>query len=833
MENILIDGKLIKDPLVNSDFLLALDKIKEKEIYARITVLSWQENPIEYIEGRITGGSINIDGASVIRRSCSLTLVATDLNINDFYWGLKSKFKLEIGVKNKIDKNYPDIIWFPQGLYVFTSFSTSLNATSYTISLSGKDKMCLLNGDIDGALPHTIDFGTVSEYDKETNFTTITPIPIKEIIRYCVSVYGNEPLHNIIINDVDDYGVELLEYRGDSPIYFFKNDMGYINMTMNKNMPCYVFEKNDWIQTFIGNDEKIVYDNLNEIIELSASYKTGTKIRLDKNNPESEFTLARIEYGQTAGYRLTELTYAGELIANPGESLTSVLDKIKNMLGNYEYFYDINGQFIFQKQKNYLYEQWNPLRENINSDNKNDLYVESAAYTSALAYAFHNSNFFTSISNQPQLNNIKNDFSIHGTRTSLLGDDINIRMRYALDYKPELYTNYDNTMTYLSNHIIWDQERLDKLPKNTEKLLVDWREVIYQMGQDYMQNNNKDNFYFTIQNNNLNLYPGGKTNYERYYTDLNSSWRDIYELPIQEENEPLKEYRYYIRKDMGYEECIFMKYDDSGNPTILDDKVGPSGQANIAKIKTPEDNVQYYYWNKNDKIWAEYENISKFLENNDYYIKSKNDRGEDVYLKINIYQFKDKENNKYYYYLNQNDIIPFEHWNKKVIHNPSLIDFWMDFLGEGSELEKYFISAIGSRSKVINDDKITGMYFKEVPSVIFITPEEWNAMGGQPIQTGYIYIRINSSLNGFFNISARGKSAHDVMEESLYQNTYAIDNITINTIPIYYLQPNTRISVQDFNSNIEGEYIISKLTIPLTYNGTMSITASRAVDTIY
>jgi len=52
-------------------------------------------------------------------------MVAQDVNINDFYWGLKNKFRLEVGLTNKIDSNYPDIIWFPQGLYVITSFSTN------------------------------------------------------------------------------------------------------------------------------------------------------------------------------------------------------------------------------------------------------------------------------------------------------------------------------------------------------------------------------------------------------------------------------------------------------------------------------------------------------------------------------------------------------------------------------------------------------------------------------------------------------------------------------------------------------------------------------------
>jgi hypothetical protein len=64
----------------------------------------------------------------------------------------------------------------------------------------------------------------------------------------------------------------------------------------------------------------------------------------------TEYTFAKIEYGQTAGYRQTPLTYAGDLIANIGENITSVLDKIKNMLGEFEYFYDLDGHFVFQKK---------------------------------------------------------------------------------------------------------------------------------------------------------------------------------------------------------------------------------------------------------------------------------------------------------------------------------------------------------------------------------------------------------------------------------------------------------------------------------------------------
>ena len=121
--------------LYDKDFLLKLDQYKHKVVYARVTALTFQETPIEYIEGRVTQGSINLDGASAVRRTCSLTIAAPEFNYNDYYWGLNTKFKLEIGVENHIDNIYPDIIWFQQGIYLITSFNTSRNANSFNITI--------------------------------------------------------------------------------------------------------------------------------------------------------------------------------------------------------------------------------------------------------------------------------------------------------------------------------------------------------------------------------------------------------------------------------------------------------------------------------------------------------------------------------------------------------------------------------------------------------------------------------------------------------------------------------------------------------------------------
>ena len=73
--------------LLDENFLATLSEQKERDIYARIISLDINENPIDQIEGRVTGGSINVDGDSAIRRTCSLSMITDKVDINEFYWG--------------------------------------------------------------------------------------------------------------------------------------------------------------------------------------------------------------------------------------------------------------------------------------------------------------------------------------------------------------------------------------------------------------------------------------------------------------------------------------------------------------------------------------------------------------------------------------------------------------------------------------------------------------------------------------------------------------------------------------------------------------------------
>lgn len=862
------------NPLLDKEFLKQLDMSQHKETWARITALSTDESPIEYIEGRVTGGSLNIDGNSALRRTCNLDMVAKDININDFYWGLKNKFKLEIGLSNTINSQYDDIIWFKQGVFIITSFNTSLTTNNYTISISGKDKMCLLNGDMGGNLPASIDFAQIEtqqklytpitfeknsegkaltyqagkyytiiqndykaiyelalgEFDETKQYykfegreATLENLPLYNIIREAVHTYAKEPYYNIVINDLDESALELLEYRGDDPIYLLRNSDGeFQDLTINGDQDCKSNEdgKEFKISEFLEGgeyynraDKRIADTNIKSSLgeEKSGPLKVKFKIFDWENQTESWsselYTVAPMQSGETAGYRVTELTYPGELISSIGESLTSILDKIKNMLGNFEYFYDVDGRFIFQKKKTYINTSWNPIKET-----EDELYVENAVYAnSSIEYSFEGNNLISSFQNAPVLNNVKNDFSVWGTRKTITGAEVPIHARYAIDKKPYSYTSISISRDE-AEVLIEEFPDLypidDNLKEDTWKKFYqvsetyttddyDWREIIYRMALDYYKYGQMDSFASKIINANKgkgnqgeDLYITGFTGYEQYYIDMQGFWRQLYD--------PNPEIKYTFKDGSWTDVRVPVSSDNSdGDYTV---------EKEWQSLKVKDISCDYYI--SSEKFDNE---LSIYYDKEKFEIK-KDENGDPLAETFDVV-----EDNKLKY------------WNRLITESPQNFNFWIEFLDQPGELEQFAVYTIGERPKVVNDTNIKAVYYKEIPNIIYQSFSDYNP---EDRQEGYTYAFLPPQYENVFSISAQGKSAQDEINELMYNHSYCIENITVNTIPIYYLEPNVRIYVHDDNSKIDGQYIISRLTIPLTYNGTMSISATKAPERI-
>jgi hypothetical protein len=81
--------------------------------------------------------------------------------------------------------------------------------------------MCLLNGEVGGSLGSSVDFGTI-EQEYSPGVWKKVKMPVKDIIREMVHAYAGEPFHNIVINDLESYGMTLQEYRYNDPMFLFR-----------------------------------------------------------------------------------------------------------------------------------------------------------------------------------------------------------------------------------------------------------------------------------------------------------------------------------------------------------------------------------------------------------------------------------------------------------------------------------------------------------------------------------------------------------------------------------------------------------------------------------
>ena len=380
--------------LNDSDFLEKINSDRQQTQYVKITLLDWEENPIEEIQGLTTGGSINLNGDSAVRRTCNLSMYVYKENYmritdpNNMI-SINKKVFLEVGLKNNTDKytDY-DIIWQPQGIYVITACGTSHSTSGITLNINLQDKMCLLNGTCGGVLPSSIQFDRYDTIDESGAYVTLRPT-IVQIIRELVNHWGNEQLGKIIIKDIDERIKCAMRWIGDTPIYAY-SDEGQYHMTTNKSIA-------------------------------------------------EQYTYTEYNWGEDVGYIFTDFTYPGNLIANPGDTICTILDKIKSTLGNYEYFYDVDGNFHFQEIKNYL----NITQATTDLNNMhNEQYLVDISKGQNV-YNFKDSKLFTSYSNSPNYSNIKNDYVVWGIRQNTEGIKVPIRYHLAIDSKPQTGNIYN------------------------------------------------------------------------------------------------------------------------------------------------------------------------------------------------------------------------------------------------------------------------------------------------------------------------------------------------------------------------------------------------------
>lgn len=712
--------------LNDKSFLEQLDKIKIKKQYIKIELLSFKEEKIiGEIQGKILSGNISGNGNSSIRRTINFSMYAEEANnqldnINNLI-SINKKIKCYIGYKNPFPI-YDDILWFPCGIFIISTANLSRTTSGYNISVTGKDKMVQLNGDVGGTLPCSTTFHERYE-TLENNDILITYPTIYQIILESVNHIGEIDINKIFINDLDQTIKLQMKYIGDKPIWFFSGDTPNTAFVISENKP-----------TNLGREPQMY------------------------------------QYNDDIGYIETDFTYPGELILSAGDTVVTLLDKIISILGNYEYFFDLNGNFIFQEQKNYLNNYYTPI---VYLDD-NTSYIRAFS-DSKYYYILDNAETVISFTHNPNYDNFKNDFIVWGLRKSQSGGEIGIRYHVAIDQKPQsnlcnynMFSVVDNDTGLLIRYQYADSSNRKDFPSNANIIAIVTIEKINEISTTL------DKYITQMQDNSvLQIYCKENTTYYWYF--YNQGWeRVVIQNITNDEN---------------------LNLDDNLNAKI--ELIGPKCFDN-------------YEWRE--------ELYRQALEN------ARIGAAKLFYDEELIAEWR-----KLY------DLTKWSNgWNPIVFSDPNLLDYWLDFI-DTPQLEQYSVNAIGRRTKVVNNNEIKTLYNKDVQDIIFINSNDFQESSDKINlynSQGQKWCLVTDEQMNYFATSSTGNSAYDEIRNLLYQHLMYTDSITITCQPKFYLEPNQLIYVEDSKSGILGDYVINSFSLPLAYNGTMTINASVALTRV-
>lgn len=97
---------------------------------------------------------------------------------------------------------------------------------------------------------------------------------------------------------------------------------------------------------------------------------------------------------------------------------------------------------------------------------------------------------------------------------------------------------------------------------------------------------------------------------------------------------------------------------------------------------------------------------------------------------------------------------------------------------------------------------------------------------------GQKYVELDNDIYSKITIGTYCYTAQETAQELLYQHTNYNETIVLQAVPIYYLEPNTRISVYNQKAGIYGDYVIKSISLPIDAGSIMTINAIRARERI-
>ena len=847
--------------LSNPDMLDYIDSLRQKTEFVRIIILNREDLPLRAIEGRATAGSININADSAVRRTGNLTLV-TDLQgaisdsldiMNqvtdiDTLIAINKRAEIEVGIKNT-GFEYLDyqIFWIPLGVYVISNASVTYNTGGISISLKLSDKMALLNGEEGGTISALVSLHPYENPDGEPE-----AILVYDLIKTVLLSFTELLEEQIVIEDIPKKISHPIRWQPKNEFYQVSqvNEDGSVNILNDyKTFQLLNTPSNSTLWSFVQyrttssvntDDESLLVDaqgirtwNIVKEPIISASFTTditfsaggieytSITVELGEKGPRQILYGSKVAYSNEGRYH--DWYLPSTITLNEDENIDIDNELLKWLMNN-----SLEGQtkYIAYTWNDSLLSNWDTIDGFTSLPAEiNDLLIfktlsgdKSESYCGMLidkekrsiSYANCSEKVILKVEKDEENKWLPSFDTIKGQSTDSIyyfspGDPVGTsEIDFVYPGGQELSANPGDTVVTILDKIksalggnfeyFFDVDGIFHFQeiKNylNEGSAID--DLTKAINEKYFITTNKGRAVYNFKDANLISSYGNNPQYGQIKNDFS-----IYgEYP----DTKLKiRYHLLLQKLPTLEEMRYwsLKYgaDELGNTTVIEAKsynLKPDsledGFDAIMQLDYEDWRLKYYF------------NAVQKMNNKQRLTEFDQEVLANIPLLI--------------------ELAPGESQGK-FKNSPQTLQYFLDAVDTNSAelmdqvlVKDFGIESIGRRTKTITNNDLNCMFSTPIPKI---------SLTGE---TDLDYIK------QYFIPITNENPLYDTLRSVIHQHLSYNNNINITSLPVYRLDANMRISVNNDESDIHGDYIIKSISLPLGITGNMTINAQKAVERI-
>lgn len=183
---------------------------------------------------------------------------------------------------------------------------------------------------------------------------------------------------------------------------------------------------------------------------------------------------------------------------------------------------------------------------------------------------------------------------------------------------------------------------------------------------------------------------------------------------------------------------------------------------------------------------------------------------------------------------------PWLGYNVDALNSPEKLRYWLDIIDTSASIGKYSVNRIGRRTITTEDNKINEVFSREIKDIVFIEAPadqgEWEQamekVKREYIPIGQPYAFVQKDIWTYFTEKSSFGTCYEGIRDQLYNNLYYNSSISMQCIPILYLDVNQGIRINAKEYGVVGDFIVNTISLTIGQQSSMTLNCQEALTII-